>query len=138
MDTEEIKARNKSLLESMIQKYKLKHTLEEILSLQSMFIVFVDDKENGHRWGFRVLATKLEQVPRYKKPIQLKVNIYNFLKRKLEKVATQEDIYEQREDFIKFNVAWKQLRTIRELEAQEETFESANEFAKVSVLSKLE
>ncbi len=138
MNTEEIKTRNISLLEHMIKKYKLKHTLEDLLGLQSMFIVFIDDEKEKHRWGFRVLATKVEHEEGLEKPKQLRLNIYNFLKRKLEKISSQEEIYEQREDFIKFNVAWKQLRAIKELETQEDTFENAEAYSKVPFLSKLE
>lgn len=142
MNTEDIKMRNLFELESVIINHKLKYSLEEILTLQSVFIDFKEE------WGFRVFATNLEMEPFDKfdengesigvgtKAKQIKLNLFNFLKKKVDK-STQEEIYTVRAEFIRFVIAWNQLRMIRDLEHAENLMEFSEMTARNQFITKL-
>jgi hypothetical protein len=142
MNTEEIKQRNLLDLQLIITRYKLKYTLEDILSFQSVFIDFKED------WAFRVFATsvKLEAFEDFddneniiasgEKLKQSKYNLFNFLKKMVSR-SYQEEIYAVREDFICFVIAWNQLRLIRDLEHTENALMLSGKTARDQFLEKL-
>lgn len=142
MNTEEIKRRNLLDLQSIIARYKLKYTLEDILSFQSVFIDFKED------WAFRVFATsvKLEPFEDYdddknfiasgERLKQTKYNLFNFLKKMVSR-SYQEEIYAVRADFISFVIAWNQLRLIRDLEHTENALMLSGKTAMDQFLEKL-
>lgn len=142
MNTEEIKQRNLHELESVILNHRLKYSLEDILTFQSIFIDFKDE------WGFRVFATNLETEPMDvsngneqgigagTKVKQIKINLFNFLKKKVER-SSKEDIYLVREEFIRFVIAWNQLRMIRDLENAENAMRLSETLSRDALLEKL-
>lgn len=142
MNTEEIKQRNLLELESVILSHRLKYSLEDIMTFQSVFIDFKDE------WGFRVFATNLEAEPMDDsngngevigagtKPKQIKINLFNFLKKKVER-SSKEEIYLVREEFIRFVIAWNQLRMIRDLEHAENSMKLSETLSRDALLEKL-
>ncbi len=124
MDTDLIKQRNLRFLDEMISKYQLKITVAEIMDCQSVYIVYI----TGDQHGFRLTATRLEkrhefdEVKKKWKSKQFVLSLYNFLKRKYEKLS-EEQILEVKNEFEHFVMAWEQLRSIRELERQEVLFQ---------------
>jgi hypothetical protein len=143
MNTEDIRTRNVIYIEDIALKYNLKFSFEKLEAMNTVYINFEDD------WGFRVFATIIEKTPvdvfdedgdiRGAKMISKtkKFNIYNFLKKRIDKKRTQDEIYEVREDFIRFILYLNQLKTIKELEEDESVAADANKFAKVSLLRSL-
>lgn len=145
MNTEEIEQRNLLFLDSILKKYKIKVSLDDLKEYQSVFLLFPQVGD----WGFRLMATYLEPNGIYKEkfskdgeliggkwmPKQCKVNLYNFLKRKIEK-HTEQEIIEIREDFIKFEYMWKQLYLIKQLRITERNLDGAKIFANDKLLKK--
>lgn len=139
MITEEIERRNMMFIEDFVLKYDLKYSLSDILGMSAVYITFEDEG-----LGFRVYANDLknrkatvsenETVARPSKAT--KVNIYNFLKKRLDK-ASREDILSTRTEFILFVVYLKQLKLIRELNRSESNAEMAHIHDKFSILSEL-
>jgi hypothetical protein len=146
MNTEEIEKRNLLFLESMIEKYNLKITLDDLIEYQSVFLLYPVAGE----WGFRLMATFIEQEKILTETFskdgevtgakliqkQQKVNLYNFLKRKIEK-HTEEEIIQVREDFIKLEYMWKELYFIKQLRIAERNLSVANFFARDKQVKKM-
>lgn len=124
---EEILSRNFDFLNSIIKKYRLKIKIDGILDFQNIIIVNVD----GLPFAFRVFATFTTREEGKLK--QHKQNLYNLLKKKVE-FLSDEEIFEEREDFIKFVEYWKQAKYLFQAQLSENKIKNAGWMAKQPVL----
>lgn len=125
--TEEIQNRNFEFMNSIIKKYRLKIKIDGILDYQSIIIVNVD----GLPFAFRVFATFTTREEGKLK--QHKQNLYNLLKKKIE-FLSDEEIFEEREDFIKFVYSWKQTKYLHQAQLCEMSIKNANWLSQQPVL----
>lgn len=143
MNTEDIRNRNVMYIEDIVLKYNLSFSFEKLEAMNTVYMNFEDD------WGFRVFATKIDKTPEdvFNEQGEIqgakivsktkKFNIYNFLKKRIDKKKSQDAIYEVREDFIRFVLFLNQLKKIKELEDDESIASDANRFAQNAFLKSL-
>lgn len=143
MNTVDIRNRNVMYIEDIVLKYNLSFSFEKLEAMNTVYINFEDD------WGFRVFATKIDKTPEdvYDEQGEIhgarivsktkKFNIYNFLKKRIDKKKSQDEIYEVREDFIRFVLFLNQLKKIKELEEDESVAADASRLAQTSFLKSL-
>lgn len=123
--------RNNEFMDKIIKKYRLKIKLEDLMSLQSVTIVSVPELP----FGFRVFATSAYREEGKLK--QHKQNLYNLMKKKLD-FLSDEEIFEEREDFIKFVFTWKQTKFLFQSELCESQIQGATFLSKQPVILNME
>lgn len=123
----DIYKRNNDFMQMIIKKYRLKIKLDGILDYQSISIISLPELP----FSFRVFATFTTREEGKLK--QHKINLYNLMKKKLE-YLTDEEIYEEREDFIKFVYTWRQTKYLFQVEVYEAQLKAVAFHAKQPVI----
>ena len=143
MDTDKIKERNQKYLQEFFERYDLEISLDDLdykdtRASDKITSIYINFK----KWSFRVFGNKRiilreDSDTASKQKVKMKkVVLYNFSTRKIEKLDIEE-IYQIRADFIRFVLMFNQLKKIHELSKEESMIESAEQFAKHSMLSSL-
>lgn len=112
LDINDVVQRNIQLLQYVIEEYGLKVSLKELYEFESIYITYSKIDNNV---GFRVMAKK------YLNGKQYNTNLYNFLTRKIAH-SSREKVITTRADFMKFECAWKQLRSLNQVNLLEDEF----------------
>jgi hypothetical protein len=139
MNTDEVLKRNREFVEFIVLKYDLKFRYEDLVSLNTVYMNFEQE------WGFRVFGTLIEKVQkefleegvpvaRTVSAPPKKFNIFNFLKKRIDQVQEQVQIYEVREDFIKFVYYLDEILLIKKLESAEGFAGNARIYAELYML----
>lgn len=116
-----ISKRANDYIKDFLVKYKIAF---DINNFSSVFITF-------NEWSFRLFVNTKAIDGTFKNRC-----VYNFSKKKVDK-ATMSEIYETREDFIKFTLYVEELKYIKEIEKNERSIESVSKIARSSLLTSL-
>lgn len=139
MDISFILERNKKFIESIVSKYQLKYSFGDLVFMNTVYVNFEQEAE---KWGFRVFGIIIEKgmkevLDEFGNPMmitvslpQKKVNVFNFLKKSIDKVKNQDEVFKIREDFITFTYYLQQIKNIEELEKNEAIALNARAYSK--------
>lgn len=130
MDTQEIYNRNIQLMEDIVSKHTFSYSLAQIMEMSSVHI-------NFNEWTFRLFGIRREKLAEHESPKFKQVTLYHYSSKMVNKAHEQEEIYNIREDFIKFNLCFNQTKAIKEIISLEDKINNASEWAKVSLLKTL-
>jgi hypothetical protein len=131
MDTQYIYDRNITFMTDLSKRYSLSYSLAEIMDMNSLHINFKE-------WTFRLFGMIRESVRDEKGHVKFKqVAIYHYSTKMINKAYMQAEIYKVREDFIRFNLYFNQVKSIKELESMENQMEIVVAMAANSMMKTL-